>query len=340
MRATSLQAQQVRQREVIDYLAHAAGGGSDRDGVEVVETHLSWLFRTPSTVLKLKKPLQYAYLDYASVAARHRQCAAEVHLNRRLAPAVYLGVSAVTETDTNGLALDGDGEPVEYLVRMRRLPDAASLERLLQCNGVTVQRVDALGTALSRFYETLPGACLDPALYLARLRRGIREDLDALAMPSYGLDRSLVQRVGNGLMRIVDAEAATLTERAGAGRVVEGHGDLRPEHVYFAPQPVVIDCLEFSRQLRTLDAVDELSLLAMECERRRAGWVGRRLLCRYAELAGDEPSARLCALFMARRALLWAKLGVWHLDRDPARDRDKWLHRAAEYLALARHYVC
>ncbi|WP_435099525.1 hypothetical protein [Arhodomonas sp. AD133] len=339
MQTASLQAQRERQREVVDYLARSAGAGDDHDGVEVLETHLSWLFLTASTVLKLKKPLQYAYLDYSSVAARRRQCAAEVRLNRRLAPAVYLGVSAVTETVANGLALDGNGAAVEHLVRMRRLPAAASLERLLECGGPSLQCVDALATTLTRFYEKLPGACRSPDHYLARLYQDIQADLEALTAPRYGLDRSLVRRVGNALTRMVDAQASTLMERARAGRVVEGHGDLRPEHVYFSPQPVVIDCLEFSRDLRTLDAVDELGLLAMECERRQAGWVGRRLVRRYAELAADEPTARLCALFMARRALLWAKLGVWHLDRDPARDRDKWMHRAVEYLTLAQRYV-
>lgn len=334
----AVEAQRERQHQIVDHLQRAMARESSGP-IDVMETHLSWLFLTAHHVIKLKKALHYSYLDYSTVEVRRRQCDAEVRLNRRLAPEVYLGVSAVTEKACGEFALDGPGTTVEYVVRMRRLPEERSLDRLLQRRTLTAETIDSLAATLARFYVGLPALSLDPVRYLENLHRKISEDSNALTKRSYGLDRALVRRITAALHSIAHALERTLSERVLVGRIVEGHGDLRPEHVYFAPDPVIIDCLEFNRSLRTLDAVDEISFLAMECDRCGAAWVRGRLLRLYTESTWDDPSAELCRFFMAGRAVLWAKLAVWHLDRKPECNRDKWISRAAEYLTLARGYI-
>ncbi|MCO6442160.1 MAG: hypothetical protein J5I81_14030 [Nitrococcus mobilis] len=338
MPSAFLQAQRERQRRMVDALQRTLSQGS-AEPVEVMETHLSWLLLSADQVIKLKKALHYSYLDYSTVEARYGQCQTEVRLNRRLAPDVYLAVSSVMRDERGVLTLDGPGTAVEYVVRMRRLAETQNFDRLLQQRKLTPEAVDSLATTLARFHEKLPGLALDPARYVEGLHRRISEDTNTLAERGYRLDRNLVKRIAAALHGIAHDLGHTLRERVGAGRIVEGHGDLRPEHVYFAPQPVVIDCLEFNRGLRTLDAIDEISLLAMECDRCGANWVRKRLLHRYAESSRDESSERLYCFFMACRAMLWAKLAVWHLARNPERDRDKWMNRANEYLALAHDYV-
>lgn len=337
MRLAVVEAQHKRQYQIVGHLQRVMARESSGP-VEVMETHLSWLFLTAHHVIKLKKALHYSYLDYSTVEVRRRQCEAEVRLNRRLAPEVYLGVSAVTEKACGELALDGPGTAVEHVVRMRRLPAERSLDRLLQRHTLTAEAIDSLASSLARFYVGLPGLSLDPVRHLENLHRKISEDSNALTKRSYGLDCALVLRIAAALHSIAHALERTLSERVLVGRIVEGHGDLRPEHVYFAPDPVV-DCLEFNRSLRTLDAVDEISFLAMECDRCGAAWVKGRLLRLYTECTRDDPSEELCRFFMAGRAVLWAKLAVWHLDRKPEHDRDKWISRAAEYLTLARGYI-
>jgi aminoglycoside phosphotransferase family enzyme len=124
------------------------------------------------------------------------------------------------------------------------------------------------------------------------------------------------------------------------GRIVEGHGDLRPEHVCLGPEPLFIDCLEFNRDWRVLDPADELAYLAMECEHAGAPWIGEVVFETYREATGDNPPLPLVRFYKAYRATVRAKLSAWHLKDhpDPA-DQGKWIARAQRYLELAGRYA-
>ncbi|MDZ7809586.1 MAG: hypothetical protein U5L11_04755 [Arhodomonas sp.] len=307
--------------------------------MEITETHLSWVLLTPSWVFKLKKALRYDYLDYGSLEARHHQCEEEVPTEPPAGTAVLSRGAAVTGTLEAGLQLDGDGRALDYLVHMRRLPRQTNLEQRLRAGRVDNADIDALAGVLSDFYHGLPGEPLSPQAYIADLRADVDSDAEHLLAGDYALERGHLRGLRRDLLGLIDAQASVLSQRVRRGFVVEGHGDLRPEHVYLLPQPVAIDCLEFNRRMRLLDVADELGFLAMECARLGAAWAGERLRRCYAARSGDEAPETLYRLFMARRALLWAKLAVWHLDRDPAADRDKWTGRARRYVELAGDYL-
>jgi aminoglycoside phosphotransferase family enzyme len=327
-----------RQRRVVEYLKRRESYPGDGP-LEVVETHLSWVFLTDRHVYKLKKALRYPYLDYSTLAARLRNCREEARLDRRLAPDVCLGVIAVTENERGRLVLEGDGQPVEHLVKMRRLPSSQCLDNLLRTGGVSAADVEGVARMLSAYYAGNRRARLTGPQYVNASQRAVQQHARALADRRYGLDVELVQKLCQALSEMIREYRDAFAERAEAGRIIPAHGDLRPEHVYLTPAPVALDGLEFSRRLRTMDAADELAFLAMECDRRDAGWVGRRLLETYAAETGDNPPEPLVRFYKASRALLWAKLAVWHLLREPERDREKWLNRATHYLELARGYV-
>ncbi|WP_440995192.1 hypothetical protein [Arhodomonas sp. SL1] len=337
MPQTDLETQRAGQRRLVSALARRPS--PLEQPVEITETHLSWVLLTPSWVFKLKKALRYDYLDYGSLEARQHQCEEEVRLNRRLAPQCYRGVRAVTGTLEAGLELDGNARALDYLVHMRRLPRQANLEQRLRAGRVDNADIDALARVLSDFYQGLPGEPLAPQAYIADLRADVDRDAEHLLTGDYALERGHLRGLRRDLLGLIDDQASILSQRVRQGFVVEGHGDLRPEHVYLLPRPVAIDCLEFNRRMRLLDVADELGFLAMECARLGAAWAGERLRRCYADRSGDEAPEVLYRLFMARRALLWAKLAVWHLDRDPAADRDKWTGRARGYVELAGGYL-
>ena len=127
--------------------------------------------------------------------------------------------------------------------------------------------------------------------------------------------------------------------RAQQARLVEGHGDLRPEHICLIAEPVVIDCLEFNRDLRILDPLDELAYLALECERLGAPALGARVLNYYIDVSGDRSEADLMRFYTVYRACLRATLAIWHTDDDTVDDHDKWRTRARDYLELALHHI-
>ena len=305
------------------------------EAVEAIETHMSWVFLTERHAYKLKKPIRYDVLDFSSLALRRRSCEREVRLNRRLARDVYLEVVPLTVEPCGTLRLGGSGLPAEWLVKMRRLPEDRTLERLIQRGGLSREQVQPAAALLGAFYATAVPATVDAAGYLRHLAEGIRADRDELVRDVYGLAADDVLQVADAQLHYLEGAAEGLGSRVSGGRVVEGHGDLRPEHVFLTDPPAIIDCLEFSRDLRMLDPLDELSFLDLECERLGAPEVGRWFLEAYLDAGRDEAPSNLLVFYRRFRALRRAKVAVWHLRDHERDDVDKWRQRARWYLAAA-----
>ncbi|MFP3942832.1 MAG: hypothetical protein ACLFWF_03010 [Alphaproteobacteria bacterium] len=302
--------------------------------VEVRETHMSWVFLAGDHVYKLKKPVKTPVLDFSTLQAREVNALREVRLNRRLAPGVYYGVVPLTQERAGRLALDGGGRVIDWLVHMRRLPETAMLDHLIENGAVPRDRIDALGHRLAAFYRRAARADISPTAYAARFGRELEESREVLLHSPVSLD--------SGTAPVLDrAEAALrhirplLEERVRGGHVVDGHGDLRPEHVCLLDPPVVIDCLEFNRELRLVDPFDELAFLGFECTRLGAPWVRGRLIELCAQALGGRPPEPLIAFYTAFRGLVRARLALAHLlEPDPATP-EKWRPRALEYVRIA-----
>jgi aminoglycoside phosphotransferase family enzyme len=303
--------------------------------VEVVETHMSWVFLTERHAYKLKKPVRWDSLDFSTPELRKHDCEEEVRLNRRLARDVYLGTTELTFDPEAGLALAGVGEPVDWLVRMRRLPARQMLDARLLRGPLAESEVRPAALHLARFYAAAAPLALTGPEYRSHLERGVCSDRDELGLPELGLGQSRVRALAEAQLAFLAAHPSLFDRRVDEGRIVEGHGDLRPEHVCLAPEPAIIDCLEFSFELRVLDPADELAFLALECERLGDARVGRFFLDAYREVTGDEPPQELLHFHRVYRALRRATIAVWHL-RDPAvSDHAQWRERARRYLELA-----
>ena len=307
--------------------------------VEVVETHMSWVFLTDRFAHKLKKPVRYEFLDFSSLEARRRSCQDEVRLNRRLAPKVYIAAVPLVADAEGGLQLDGGGEPVDWLVRMHRLPSDRMLDHAIRQGTVQVEELQAVARLLAGFYKDAIRVAVPPAVFRRRLADAILQNRQELVLPEFGLNADPVEAVCDALGKVLMDDAALFERRLRGGCVVEGHGDLRPEHVYLGPGPAVIDCLEFNRDFRILDWVDELAFLAMECERLGSPGAGRMILETCCRELDDRPPAALIHFYKAGRALLRAKLAILHLRDDDVRAPEHWRSQAMEYLGLARTFA-
>jgi aminoglycoside phosphotransferase family enzyme len=307
--------------------------------VETVETHMSWVFLTDTHAYKLKKPVRYAYLDFSTAEARRLDCELEVRLNRRLAADVYLGVMALARDTEGRLSLGGAGAPVDWLVRMRRLPADRMLDHLLRHGGVGQPEIARLAHRLARFYAAAATEPITPVAYRQSLSERIENNLRELARPEFALSGDLLAGLARLQTEFLHSHAEWFDSRVRQGRIVEGHGDLRPEHVCLLAEPVVIDCLEFRREYRILDPADELGYLALECERLQASRVGGWLLEGYGAASGDIPPAGLLHFHQSCRAVLRAKLALWHLRDDGRHPPDKWVATAADYLEWAQRHA-
>ncbi|MDP2058085.1 MAG: hypothetical protein Q8K35_10045 [Thiobacillus sp.] len=300
---------------------------------------MSWVFLTDTHAYKLKKPVRYAYLDFSTTEARRLDSEQEVRLNRRLAADVYLGVIPLVLGAEGRLSLGGAGETVDWLVQMRRLPAERMLDHLIRSGAVKQAEISQLARRLARFYAAVPADAITPEAYRQCLAERIEDNLRELGSPEFGLPRDIPAGLARFQLRFLQTHAGLFDSRVRKGRIVEGHGDLRPEHVCLLPEPVVIDCLEFNREFRILDPADELGYLALECERLHAPEVGRWLLESYSEASGDAPPSALLHFYQSCRATLRAKLAIWHLRDDGRHPPGKWVAAARDYLELAQRHA-
>lgn len=312
----------------------ALGGGS----AETIETHMSWVFRTDAEVLKLKKPVRYPFLDFSTPAAREASCREEVRLNSRLAPGVYRGVMALQWRDgalrlVDEAQQDPDATTLDWLVRMHRLPDEHMLDRRIAARRVAPSDIDALVVRLAAFYRSAPRCRITPAAYVGRFEREQAVSREVLLRPQFDVPGAAhaLDRLDAALQR----GRPTLEARAADGRIVDGHGDLRPEHVCLLDPPVVIDGLEFNAALRQLDPFDELAFLGMECTLAGAPWIADRLVAGCSAALGDRPPDDLLGLYAACRAMLRARLAMAHLLDVHPRTPGRWPALAAVYLRHA-----
>lgn len=306
--------------------------------VQVVQTHMSFVFLTSRDVYKMKKPVHNHYFDFRTLAARRQNCETEVQLNRRLAPMTYLGLVPLNRLDSTTLQLGGKGRVAEWLVHMRRLPTEQMLDYLIRNRQLTPDRIDLLGRIMVDFYRRAAPVEITPEDYRIRYQGYVEASIEDLREPLYKLAAQQLDRLAGRLQRYLSLRGLYgLDPRA--GRVVEAHGDLRPQHICYTHPPAIIDCLEFSKELRSLDPIDELCFLAIECERLKAGLVGERLLQLYSRLTQDMVPDSLIHFYKAYRCLLRAKLSAWHLLDDGVKDPEHWMERTRDYLERAEHYA-
>jgi aminoglycoside phosphotransferase family enzyme len=322
----------VDQATKLAFLRQPASYPEGTLSVEIKETHMSWVFLTKRHAYKLKKPVRHDFLDFSTSALRRHFCTEELRLNRRLAPNVYLTVVPLTVTPSGALEIGGSGIPVDWLVKMRRLTESRTLENAIRAGSLLPRDISALLELLGDFYRAAPRIAIFPEDYRRKIRDGIENNRVELARYCPPSMDSLIQTVAEAQAQFLATQADTFTRRTAEGAIVEGHGDLRPEHVFLGPRPQIIDCLEFNRDFRILDVADDLALLAMECDQLRAPDVARALF--RIEPATDTPPA-LTAFYKSYRAALRAKLAIWHLKDRPVADPAGWQERACRYLALA-----
>lgn len=306
--------------------------------VEAIETHMSWVFLTDGYAYKLKKPVCHEFFDFRTVEARRHYCEEEVRLNRRLAADIYIGIVALTIDTLGHLQLGQHGIIVDWLIKMRRLPTRHMLDYALRNGTANAEDIRRVAIRLAVFYRSCAPIAIDPAAYRTAFLRGIDRNLRELSRPEYRLPVDQVLGLCQAQHAVLDSRQDWFDARVRSGKIVEGHGDLRPEHICLAPQVSMIDCLEFSRDLRIVDPADELGFLALECERLKAVESGALLLRTYSEISGDWPGAALVHFYQGFRASLRARIAIRHLDEEKFRYSAEWRRRASEYLQLAEKH--
>ena len=198
-----------------------------------------------------------------------------------------------------------------------------------------IPRLDRLVGVLAQFYQSAAPIYLSPAVYLADWQQSLTYNRRVLLDTRFGIPAGLVRRIDRAQRRFLDWRSGLIGARLRHRRIVSGHGDLRPEHIWLGDTVRVIDCLEFNPRLRVVDPFDEVAYLSLECERLGAAWAGAYIERRMKRMLRDGPVEELFTFYRCHRATLRARLAIAHLLEPHPRTPEKWPRLAATYLKLA-----
>lgn len=305
-----------------------------RMGAELVETHISWILLTPTLAYKLKKPVHLPFVDYSTLERRRHFCEEEVRLNQRLAPTLYLGVSRVTGSPA-APAVDGDGETLDWAVRMRRFPHGALFSERIAAGTLPAASVDRFAAGLARFHAASPRLCTP-----APAGQGLHQRaLDAFA----GCAALLAPAEGQALQAWIAAEAQALEPfwpaRRAAGFVRECHGDLHLGNILeLDGEATAFDCIEFDEGLRFIDLVEEVAFPLMDFAARGRPALGWRFLNAWLEATGDYEGVAGLRLALVYRALVRAT--VEHLRSPGSAAARNYAQQAVAWSRPGRGALC
>lgn len=326
------------QAAVIRFLADPASHGGA--AVERIDTHISALFLTGDRVFKLKKAVRLPFLDFTRLAARKAACDAELAINRRATPALYLGVRPVTRDGHGRLHLGGDGAVVDWVVEMRRFDQATLFDRLVRSGGLDRGRITQLTEAIFAFHAVAPPRPdRGGARGLAWTIDTNRASMLAHAPAILAVDK--VERLAEQSHAVLARHAPLLEARRDAGKVRWCHGDLHLGNIcLFEDKPALFDAIEFSEDIACIDVIYDLAFLLMDLDhrgqRRMAAWV----MNHYLDLSGDFAGIGPLPLFLSARAAIRAHVLATMAEQSGGDPRRETLAAEARgYLDAALDYL-
>ncbi|HEX3498711.1 MAG TPA: AAA family ATPase [Stellaceae bacterium] len=329
------------QRAVIAYLSDPDSYGDDiaavkTAAVERIVTHASLIFLAGEHAFKLKRAVKYSYLDFSTLGLRHRACEAELALNRRTAPELYLAMRSINRGPDGSLAFDGPGPVLDWVVVMRRFEQSGLFDRLAVDGALTAPLMIELADRIAAFHddaERTPdhGGSAGIAEVLAINETALARFAPAIFEPAKV--SALCAATRAALLGL----SALLERRRLAGKVRHCHGDLHLGNICLVDgQPVLFDCIEFSRSLGCIDVLYDLAFLLMDLEHRRLRNFANLVFNRYLDRSDEADGIIALPFFASLRAAIRAHVKATAIDGlpDTAARRAEIAH-AASYLDLA-----
>jgi len=315
----------------------------ETDAIRLVETHCAWVILTGQYVYKVKKPVNFGFLDYSTLEKRHFYCEEEVRLNRRFAPDIYLDVVAITGTPSSPRP-GGDGEILDYAVRMRQFADNGLLSQLAARHALDVTHLDQLVHTVSDFHRNASRATVaDSFGRPARIHHWIRENYlhtQPLLTPADNPDR--VEHLRQWSEDEFTGLTGLLQARRDSGAIRECHGDLHLGNITLIDGRVTpFDCIEFNLELRWIDVFSEIAFLLMDLDDYGQAQFANRFLNGYLQATGDYAGLGVLRYYLVYRAMVRAKVAVLRRQQTEkgSGDYDHASVELRQYVNLALGYI-
>ena len=311
--------------------------------VQMIETHISWVFLTGEWAYKIKKPIANSFLDYRTLEQRRRYCELELRLNQRWAPGIYDGVLPIFENG-HEISWGPGGQVVEYAVRMRQFPQSALMLNMLSRHELSVQHVESLGEELARIHKQAPQMSAEGVW-------GTPEKIAADARDNFfDLAEHLPERLQGNLKpltawtnRAIENLNPVFVQRRQLGMIRECHGDLHLGNlIWLDERAQLFDGIEFNDDFRWIDVFSDLGFVLMDLEEHGRWDLANRMLNRYLEWTGDFSGVHLLRFYKLYRAMVRAKISVLSALQhrlDEAEDEDCAFARGEAYLRYGQRVI-
>lgn len=311
---------------------------------ELISTHISWVILTDQFAYKIKKPVHFSFLDFSTLERRRHFCQQELELNRRLAPDIYLDLQEIRHTPAGPRIGAPQGELIDYAVRMKRIDSSKQMNLMLEEDAVTHDHLFAVARQIVRFHrERSP---LRNVIDLNNWRHTFN-DLEAIQriVNEWGMSDT-ADLIARGLQfsdRFLARHGQRLLDRESEGWVIEGHGDLHAKNIFLTDPPVVFDCIEFSKELRQLDVLNEIAFFCMDMDAFGQEALGRVFLQAYLEQIPCMPKAEdrlIFDYFKLYRANVRLKVnGLRGKQASSPEDIRQWKAQVRTYSVLFHDYL-
>jgi aminoglycoside phosphotransferase family enzyme len=310
--------------------------------IRLVQTHISYVVLAGDYVYKFKKPVDFGFLDFSTLEKRHFCCRQELKLNRRLSPDIYLDLVKITKKNDRHI-LGGEGEAVEYGVKMVRMPEERMMINVIRAGQLGRSHIDEVVDVLVPFYEQAEqNREID--------RFGTAEAVAVNVLENFEQTREFVGQgalsasqfeVISSYAREVLADSGLFAERIAAGRIRDCHGDLYSANICLADKVYIYDCIEFNERFRYCDVASDIGFLAMDLDYHGLEDLSVYLIDQFVRRSGDQGLPGLLDFYKCYRAYVRGKIGLFTAG-DLAVDetiRQQSLSAAADYFALAKKYA-
>lgn len=309
----------------------------------LMETHISWVLLTGDFVYKIKKPVNFGFLDYSTLEQRAHYCAEEVRLNRRLAPELYLDVVAIRGSES-APTLSGDGPIIEYMVKTRQFRQQDLLGNLQRAGELTTDHIDSLAATLADFHQRIALAPSDtswgePEQVHAPVAQNFEQIRPLLQDPA---DLAQLEQLEHWAHTTFQRLIPQLAQRKTDGLIRECHGDIYLDNVTLIDgQVTLFDCIEFNDAFRWIDVMSDVAFMAMDLEDRGLPDLSQRFVNAWLEHTGDYAGLAVLNYYKAHRAMVRAKVALLRLGQPGVsqQERDQVLARYHGYIALAESYT-
>lgn len=314
--------------------------------IKKLETHISWIFLTGDYAYKIKKPVNFGFVDYSTLEKRKHFCEQEVKLNKALTSSVYLDIVTLNKAD-NGYEINGKGEVIDYAIKMKEFSQENLLDRLLERNELTTDIVDNIAKQVAGFHMKAERAPTDspygkPETVKAPVTENFAQSRELLntyhiANATYLLPLENLEQESESMFKLI---YPVLEERKKDGYIRNCHGDLHLGNITLIDgEPVIFDCIEFNEFFRWTDPMADVGFLLMDFFDRGQEEFGMRFLNTYMIYTGDYEGLLILPYYFAYRAMVRAKIQLFSINpKDSAAKRDQYFVRFSNYMHLAQKY--